>query len=46
MADTKERRVAASNISAGRASARPSSPSLQSVHERFVAGEVDASFLN
>ncbi|VEG52062.1 putative GAF sensor protein [Mycolicibacterium aurum] len=46
MADTKERQVAASGISAGRGSSRPSSSTLESVHERFVAGEVDATYLN
>lgn len=46
MADTKERRVTASNTSAGRGSARPSLATLQSVHERFVAGEVDATYLS
>src|SRR5258707_15180273 len=32
--------------SGGRAAARPPSAALRAVHELFVAGEVDASYLN
>lgn len=50
MADTTwtkgKRRVAASNTSAGRASARPSPSRLRAVHELFITGEVDATYLN
>ena len=46
MADTEERRVATAKTTNGRATTRPSPSTLRTVHERFIAGEVDADYLN
>ncbi|WP_179965245.1 helix-turn-helix domain-containing protein [Mycolicibacterium psychrotolerans] len=46
MADTEERRVATAKTTNGRATTRPSPSALRTVHERFIAGEVDADYLN
>ncbi len=45
MADTEERRVATAKTTNGRATTRPSPSTLRAVHERFIAGEVDADDL-
>jgi len=46
MADTKDRRVAMSKTTNGRAGSRPSPATLRTVHELFIAGEVDARDLD
>lgn len=45
MADTEERRVATAKTTNGRSTTRPSSSTLRTVHERFIAGEVGAEDL-
>lgn len=44
--EERERRVATPKTSQGRDTARPSPSALRAAHERFVAGEVGAEFLN